>query len=230
MADELRVFIVEDEAQIARFLTLELGHEGFVTATESNGRRAYERIMQEKFDIVLLDWMLPDMEGVEICRRVRQISDVPIIMLTAKDEVKDKVMGLDVGADDYLTKPFAIEELLARIRATLRKRGGNGGNENERELLTAGDVILDPSACEVRVNGELVDLTHKEFQVLEFLLRSKKAVVSREQILSGVWGYDYMGDTNAVDVYIRYLRQKLESNQAKKIIFTVRGVGYVIKD
>ena len=226
--EPVRIFIVEDERRIARFLQIELEHEGYETATEDNGQRAFERIGQEKFDLVLLDVMLPDLDGFEVCRKVREFSNVPIIMLTAKDELEDKVTGLDLGADDYITKPFAIQELMARIRAALRKHTETDGPEGER--LTCKNLVLYPSRYEVTVNGEEIHLTNKEYSLLEYLLRNKRNVLTRDQILQEVWGYDYAGDTNVVDVYIRYLRAKIDERFGDKYIYTVRGVGYVIKD
>ena len=221
------LLIVEDEWKIARFLQLELEHEGFTTEIEANGRHALERIVQENFNLVLLDVMLPEMDGIEICKRVREVSDVPIIMVTAKGELDDKVEGLNIGADDYLTKPFAIQELLARIRAALRKRNVSGLKEN---ILHLRNLTLHPSRYEAQVEGQLVELTKKEYDLLEYLVRNKHVVLDREHILQEVWGYDYLGDTNVVDVYIRYLRSKLDERFGEKYIHTVRGVGYVVKD
>lgn len=230
MAEPVKIFIVEDERRIARFLQMELEHEGFVTAREENGRRAYERILQEDYDLVLLDIMLPDMDGLTICRKVRELSAVPIIMLTAKDEIEDKVNGLDIGADDYMTKPFAIQELLARIRATLRKHTPKVDEEPESEVLSVRELKMYPSRYEVEVKGERIELTKKEYQLLEYLLRNKRTVLTRDQILQKVWGYDYIGDTNVVDVYVRYLRSKIDDRFGEKYIHTMRGVGYVIRD
>ena len=221
------LLIVEDEWKIARFLQLELEHEGFTTEIEANGRHALERIVQENFNLVLLDVMLPEMDGIEICKRVREVSDVPIIMVTAKGELDDKVEGLNIGADDYLTKPFAIQELLARIRAALRKRNVSGLKENTLHLK---NLVLHPSRYEAQVDVQLVELTKKEYDLLEYLVRNKHVVLDREHILQEVWGYDYLGDTNVVDVYIRYLRSKLDERFVEKYIHTVRGVGYVVKD
>lgn len=229
MAEPMKIFIVEDERRIARFLQMELEHEGFETAMEANGRRAYERILQGSFNLVLLDLMLPDMDGMEICRNVRKLSDVPIIMLTAKDDVEDKVNGLDLGANDYITKPFAIQELIARIRAVLRNYHPSNDTP-EGEILVAKDLVMYPNRYEVRVKDETVELTKKEYLLLEFLMRNKRTVLSRDQILQKVWGYDYVGDTNVVDVYIRYLRAKIDERFGEKYIYTMRGVGYVIKD
>lgn len=226
-----RVLIVEDERRIARFLQMELEHEGMSTAIEDNGRRAYERIMQENYDLILLDVMLPDMDGFTICRKVRELSQVPIIMLTAKDDIDDKVQGLDIGADDYITKPFATPELLARMRVVLRRQESQReAREAQEEILSVKNLIMYPARHEVKVDATPVELTKKEYDLLEYLLRNKRTVLTRDQILSNVWDYDYMGDTNVVDVYIRYLRQKLDDRFQEKYIHTMRGVGYVIKD
>ena len=229
MAEPIRVFIVEDEPRIARFLQIELEHEGFKAETEANGRRAFERIVQENHDIVLLDVMLPDMDSMEICRRVREVSSIPIIMLTARDEIEDKVNGLDIGADDYMTKPFAIQELLARIRAALRKHAPRDTVAGEEKLVVR-NLVLYPGRYEVQVKGENVELTKKEYSLLEYLIRNKRMVLTRDHILQTVWGSDYVGDTNVVDVYIRYLRAKIDDKFHDKYIHTVRGVGYVIKE
>ena len=231
MSDKGKILIVEDEHRIARFLQMELQHEGFEAATEDNGRRAYDRIMQEDYDLILLDVMLPEMDGLTICQRVRELSDVPIIMLTARDEIDDKVKGLNIGADDYMTKPFATPELLARINVALRKRTRTEVREqSEGEVLRVKNLAMYTLRHEVMVVEESVELTKKEYDLLEMLLRNKRNVLTRDQILSDVWGYDYMGDTNVVDVYIRYLRQKLDDRFDEKYIYTMRGVGYVIKD
>lgn len=226
-----RVLIVEDERRIARFLQMELEHEGMSTAIEDNGRRAYERIMQENYDLILLDVMLPDMDGFTICRKVRELSQVPIIMLTAKDDIDDKVQGLDIGADDYITKPFATPELLARMRVVLRRQESQREKmDTQEEILSVKNLTMYLARHEVKVDAVPVELTKKEYDLLEYLLRNKRTVLTRDQILSNVWDYDYMGDTNVVDVYIRYLRQKLDDRFQEKYIHTMRGVGYVIKD
>lgn len=232
MAEGKKILIVEDERRIARFLQMELEHEGFETEIEENGRRAYERIIQGDFDLVLLDVMLPEMDGLTICQKVRELSDIPIIMLTARDEIDDKVKGLDIGADDYVTKPFAVPELLARMRAALRKQTKSDveGETSTNEELKLKNLTMNIARHEVMVGDESVELTKKEFDLLEYLIRNKRSVLSRDQILSQVWGYDYMGDTNVVDVYIRYLRAKLDDRFDEKYIHTMRGVGYVVKD
>lgn len=223
-----KIFIVEDEHRIARFLQMELEHEGFSTASESNGRRAYERILQEDYDLILLDIMLPDMDGLTICKKVREVSNVPIIMLTAKDEISDKVTGLDIGADDYITKPFAIQELLARIRAALRKQN-NMQSDQEPTIFKFKNITVFLDRHEVKIDGKMVELTKKEYDLLIYLLKNHDHVLSREQMLQSIWGYEYMGDTNVVDVYIRYLRAKIDDQFNQKYIHTVRGIGYVIK-
>jgi len=229
MDGKTKILIVEDEARIARFLEIELRHEGFETEKEADGKQAFGRIKKEKFDLILLDWMLPGMDGLEVCRRVREFSEVPVIMLTARDEIEDKVSGLDIGADDYITKPFAMQELLARIRNALRKHG-NMSEGAHAEKLQLMDLIVYPKTYEVKVSGENVQLTRREYELLEYMLRNKRVVLTRDQILQTVWGYDYAGDTNVVDVYIRYLRSKIEEPFNKKYIHTVRGVGYVVKE
>lgn len=224
----VHILIVEDEQRIARFLQIEMEHEGFKVTTEENGEKAFSLIKQEDYDLILLDLMLPGMDGMTICQRVRDFSDVPIIMLTAKDDVDDKVNGLDIGADDYMTKPFAIQELFARIRNVLRK--SRGSSQTRGDSYRVGDLVLYPNTYEVEVSGEPVQLTRREYDLLEFMMRNKRTVLTRDQILEQVWGYDYSGDTNVVDVYIRYLRAKLDDRFQKKYIYTVRGVGYVIRD
>lgn len=224
----VHILIVEDELRIARFLQIEMEHEGFRVTTEENGAKAFELIKSEDYDLILLDLMLPGMDGMTICQRVREFSQVPIIMLTARDDVEDKVNGLDIGADDYMTKPFAIQELFARVRNVLRKSQGN--NQMNGDSYRVGDLVLYPHTYEVEVAGEPVQLTRREYDLLEFLMRNKRTVLTRDQILEQVWGYDYTGDTNVVDVYIRYLRAKLDDRFQKKYIYTVRGVGYVIRD
>ena len=229
-----KVLIVEDERRIARFLQMELEHEGCTTAVEDNGSRACERLAREEYDIVLLDVMLPGLDGFSVCRKVREFSQVPIIMLTARDDIEDKVQGLDIGADDYITKPFAVPELLARMRVVLRRQaaasGGEAGQDSGEEVLSIKSLSMYIARHEVMVGKVPVELTKKEYDLLEYMLRNKRTVLSRDQILSNVWGYDYMGDTNVVDVYIRYLRQKLDDKFGEKYIHTMRGVGYVIKE
>lgn len=224
-----RILIIEDEEKIARFIELELKYEGYEVEKAFNGRDGLELATTQPFDLVLLDIMLPELNGIEVLRRIRKVSEVPIILLTARDAVVDKVTGLDGGADDYITKPFAIEELLARIRAGLRKKTSNNIMRTSVELV-AGALSLDPIRREVQVNGKLLDLTKREFDLLHYLLENKNIVISRETLLQHIWGYDFSGGTNAVDVYVRYLRAKIEEPFGLKVLHTVRGVGYVIKD
>lgn len=229
---KIHIMIVEDDRRIARFTQMELEHEGFQTSIEANGQRAYERIIQENYDLVLLDVMLPEMDGFTICQRVRELSNIPIIMLTAKDDISDKVNGLDIGANDYLTKPFAIQELLARIRVILRNNPVKKDEEEEYhgEVLSIKELRIMPERYEAMVGKEKLNLTKKEYDLLEYMVRNKHTVLTRDQILSQVWGYDYAGDTNVVDVYIRYLRSKLDDHFNDKYIYTMRGVGYVVKE
>ncbi|MDD2620250.1 MAG: response regulator transcription factor, partial [Syntrophomonadaceae bacterium] len=225
MAGE-RILIIEDEVKIARFLELELTHEGYLVDQAYDGRSGLERAEQGSYDLLILDVMLPSLNGMEVLRRLRQFSATPVIMLTAKDEVTDIVMGLDIGADDYMTKPFAIEELLARIRAALKR--GNV-NVKSHQIMLLGSLQIDQEKHSVSYNNEAIELTKKEYDLLKYLAENEKIVLSREKILQSVWGYDYYGDSNAVDVYIRYLRSKIDDKYKVKLIHTVRGVGYVLK-
>lgn len=228
-----RILIIEDEEKIARFIELELLHEGYEAVKCGDGRTGLEMAESGGFSLVLLDIMLPELNGMEVLRRLRRISDVPVIMLTARDAVMDKVAGLDQGADDYITKPFAIEELLARIRLALR-RSSHQAHENTQDtpddLLRCGDLTLSPSRHEVKYAGKEIELTSREFDLLNTLLVNKNIVLSRDTLLGTVWGYDYMGETNVVDVYVRYLRSKIDEVFGISLIQTVRGVGYVIRD
>lgn len=226
-----RILIVEDEKKIARFLELELKHEGYEVDTAFDGRSGLNTALETNPDLLILDLMLPELSGIEVCRRLRHTSDLPIIMLTAKDDVSDKVMGLDMGADDYVTKPFAIEELLARIRVALKKRraGVQTAPEREDHILTAGSLSIDTASWQVRVKGELVSLTRKEFDTLRYLMEHHGTAVTRDQIMNEVWGYDFIGDSNIVDVYIRYLRHKLDDHYGIKTIHTIRSVGYLFE-
>lgn len=221
-----RILIVEDEEAIARFLELELRHEGYEVGKAADGRAGLEQALSGKYDLVLLDIMLPLLSGLEVIRRLRRESQIPVIMLTARDTVMDKVSGLDMGADDYITKPFAIEELLARIRTALRKRPQTAASS----VLTCGPVTMDVARHQVLCQGNPVELTSREFDVLKLMMENPQIVLSRDTFLTKVWGYDYMGETNVVDVYIRYLRSKLDDAYGLSLIHTVRGVGYVLRD
>ena len=227
-----RILIIEDEEKIARFIELELLHEGYEAEKCGDGRTGLELAEGGNFSLVLLDIMLPGLNGLEVLRRLRRSSDVPVIMLTARDAVMDKVAGLDQGADDYITKPFAIEELLARIRLVLRRRSDHEHTAPEApdDLLRCGELTLSESRHEVKYAGKEIDLTGREFDLLNTLLINKNIVLSRDRLLGKVWGYDYMGETNVVDVYIRYLRSKIDEVYGISLIQTVRGVGYVIRD
>ncbi len=222
-----RVLLVEDEEKLARFVELELLHEGYRVDKAFDGRQGLEMAESGEYDLMLLDIMLPGINGLEVLRRIRKASSLPVIMLTARDAVMDKVTGLDMGADDYITKPFSIEELLARIRVALRKSTAKG---EEPSLLTCADLSLDASRHRVIRAGQEIELTGREFALLQYFLENKTHVLTREQVLSHVWGYQYMGETNVVDVYVRYLRSKIDGPFEKKLLHTVRGVGYVLRD
>lgn len=224
--EEARILIIEDEEKLARFVELELGYEGYKVTKSFDGREGLELALTGEFDLILLDIMLPALNGMEVLRRLRRSTSVPVIMLTARDNVVDKVSGLDSGADDYITKPFAIEELLARIRAALRKTPA----VSQEQILSTEKVRLDTARRTVTVCGNDVELTKREFDILEHLLKNKGIVISRDTLLNEIWGYDYIGQTNAVDVYIRFLRGKIDDAFGIKLIHTVRGVGYVIRD
>jgi len=221
-----RILIIEDEVKIARFVQLELEHEGYKAVQVHDGRVGLERASNEDFDLIILDVMLPSLNGMEVLRRLRQVSEVPVIMLTAKDDVPNKVMGLDLGADDYLTKPFAIEELLARIRGAFKHKRVQ---ETKSNAIKIGDLKMDLNKYKVNLNNEIIDLTKTEFDLLKYLMINQGIVLTRDTILKNVWGYDYSGDTNIVDVYIRYLRSKIDDRYQRKFIHTVRGVGYLLK-
>jgi two-component system, OmpR family, response regulator ArlR len=218
-----KILVVEDDAQILRVLELELKHEGYEVETARDGLAGLERALKEP-DLVVLDLMLPKLDGMEVCARIRAKSNVPIIMLTAKDRIPDRVAGLDHGADDYLTKPFSIEELLARIRARLRDR------EPQDNVIGAKDLTMDRDRHEVQRGGKDVQLTAKEYALLEYLLLHRNKVHTRDELFNGVWGSDFLGDSNLIDVYIRYLRGKIDDGYEDKLIQTVRGVGYALKD
>ena len=220
-----RILIVEDEARLARFVELELEHEGYAVDKAADGRAGLDMALAGEYDLILLDVMLPGLNGLEVLRRLRAASGVPVLLVTARDAVMDKVSGLDMGANDYITKPFSIEELLARIRAALR----TGSPERHSSPLRWGELTLDPARHTVRWAGKPVELTFKEFLLLQTLLEDRDIVQTRDMLMEKVWGFDYAGETNVVDVYIRYLRQKIDAAFGVKMITTVRGMGYVIK-
>ena len=224
---EEKILIIEDDEKISRMIELELGHEDYATEKAFDGAAGLALAEKEDFDLILLDIMLPQMSGIEVLRRLRKTKNTPVIMLTARDEVVDKVLGLDSGADDYVTKPFVIEELLARIRAAIRKKGAADNQKND-DCLSEGNLKLDVDAYSVSYGDEPLELTHKEFELLKCLLENKGRVMSREALLNNVWGYDFIGETNTVDVYIRFLRSKIDEKFDIKLITTIRGVGYKI--
>ena len=232
---EYSILLVEDEEKLARFVELELTHEGYKVDKSGNGRDALTKALKNDYDLILLDIMLPGLNGLEVLRRLLKEKEVPVILLTARDAVMDKVSGLDAGAVDYITKPFAIEELLARIRVALKLhsvRAGRGSSaahsEDEEGVLRWQNLTLDERRHQVRYDGHEITLTNREFLMLKTLLENKDIVLSRDTLLNKVCGYDYMGETNVVDVYIRYLRSKIDDVFGIKMIQTVRGVGYVI--
>ena len=222
-----KILLIEDEEKLARMVELELRYEGYEVEKAFDGRTGLDRALSGEHELILLDIMLPALSGMEVLRRLRRESQVPVIMLTARDTVVDKVSGLDSGADDYITKPFAIEELLARIRAALRKRPAAPA---DAPLLTCGSLVMDVERHTVEVDGRGVELTRRDFDLLHYLLENKGKVISRESLLDNVWGFDFVGETNAVDVYIRFLRSKIDEQFGVKLIHTVRGVGYVIRE
>ena len=225
----IKILIVEDEEKLARFIELELKHEGYEVIKANNGRTGLDLAENGDVNLVLLDIMLPEINGLEVLRRLRKTSDIPIIMLTARDAVMDKVSGLDAGADDYITKPFAIEELLARIRTALKKRIITKDKKVDN-VLRCGLLSLDKMKHKVMYNNTEIELTNREFNLLQILLENKNIVLTRSILMEKICGYDYLGETNVIDVYIRYLRTKIDDAFKVKIISTVRGVGYVIKD
>lgn len=221
-----RILLVEDDPKLAKFIESELTLEGYHVTVAPNGLDGLTLARTAEPDLLILDWMLPGISGLDICLRLRSTGvQVPIIMLTAKDEVPDRVTGLNAGADDYVTKPFSMEELLARVKARLRRTQPNDPDQLEFE-----DLILNGLTREVYRGNQLIELTAKEFDLLEFLLRNPRQVITRDRILEKVWGYDFMGESNIIEVYIRALRIKLEASNSKRLLHTVRGVGYVLRE
>lgn len=232
---EQKILIIEDEENIARVLQLELEFEGYLTDVAHTGTEGLIKYREGNFDLILLDLMLPEMNGLDVLKRIRSTEQTtPVILLTAKSDVEDKVKGLDLGANDYVTKPFEFEELIARIRANLRfaqmRKGVTEDKQNDEHLIVYNHLSIHEQTREVQYHGTSIDLTPREYDLLLYLLKHPKQVLSRDQILEAVWGYDYYGDTNVVDVYIRYVRQKLDAANPSPIIHTVRGVGYVLKE
>ncbi|MBU3215346.1 response regulator transcription factor [Clostridium estertheticum] len=222
---DFTILLVEDERLMSTFIEMELSHEGYKVDVAYDGREGLTIAEKNEYSLILLDVMLPGLNGIEVCKRIRQLSLVPVIMLTAKSDISDKVLGLDVGANDYLTKPFAIEELLARIR--VYQRPTSIGNKTDE--IKVKDIVMDNKAHNVKRGSKEIELTKKEFDLLEMFLINKNVVLTRAQLIEKVWGYDYIGDTNVVDVFIRYLRCKIDDGFEDKLITTVRGVGYVVK-
>lgn len=222
-----KILLVEDEEKLARFIELELTHEGYQVDKAFDGRSGLTAAENGRYDLMLLDIMLPDLNGLEVLRRIRRVSGLPVILLTARDAVMDKVTGLDTGADDYITKPFSIEELLARIRAALRRKTAHAQKET---LFSLAGLTLDVSRRRVTRDGREIELTGREFSLLQYFMENATIVLTREQLLEAVWGYAYMGETNVVDVYVRYLRGKIDDGFEKKLLHTVRGVGYVLRE
>jgi two-component system, OmpR family, response regulator RegX3 len=224
-----KILIVEDEASFSEALAFLLGKEGFVIETAATGTEALTKFKREEFDLILLDLMIPEVSGIEVCRTIRAESQVPIIMLTAKDTEIDKVVGLELGADDYVTKPYSKNELVARIRAVLR-RGGSGVSEGDAGVLTVANIRMDIDRHQVSVAGQAISLPLKEFELLEFLMRNAGRVLTRNQLIDRVWGSDYVGDTKTLDVHIKRLRAKVEKDPANPVLIqTVRGLGYKIE-
>jgi DNA-binding response OmpR family regulator len=220
------ILLVEDEIKLARFIELELQSEGYRVTVAHDGMSGLSLVRESEPDLAILDWMMPGLTGLELCRRLRSTGiKIPVILLTAKDEVGDRVTGLDAGADDYLVKPFSIEELLARIRAHLRRT-----QDTDTDLLQFEDLSLNRRTREVHRGQRSIDLTAKEFDLLQYLMSHPRQVFTREQILENIWGYDFLGDSNIIEVYVRYLRLKLEQDSEKRLIHTARGVGYSLRE
>lgn len=221
-----QVLVIEDETNIAQFLERGLIYEGYRVDVAYDGQSGLTMARDNPPDMVILDWMLPGIDGLEVCRRLRAASEVPILMLTAKDAVNDRVSGLDAGADDYLVKPFSFEELLARVRALLRR----SNTTSRPEILRFADLTLDTGTHRAMRGERAIDLTAKEYELLELFMRNPRQVLTRDVIFDRVWGYDFGGESNIIEVYVRYLRQKTEAESEERLIHTVRGVGYVLRE
>ncbi len=223
-----KILVVEDEKQLSRLIELELKFEDYEVVVAYDGEAALTLAKDNSLDLILLDIMIPKINGIDVCKKVRQFSDIPILLLTAKSDTTDKVIGLDSGADDYITKPFEMTEVLARIRTAMRRTGTV--KKEQHSMLTIKGIAIDIKQHSVSYNTEHINLTKKEFDLLLYLTENKNIALSRDQILENVWGYDYFGDTNVVDVYIRYLRSKIDNVYDVSLIDTIRGVGYMIKE
>jgi two-component system response regulator MprA len=220
-----RILVIEDDEAILAFLRRGLGYEGYEIDTAENGQKGLALAGGNRPDLVVLDWMLPGMDGLEVCKRLRTMGKIPILMLTAKDSVSDRVQGLDAGADDYMVKPFNLDELLARIRALLRRT-----QAPKQKAYNFGDLNLDTGTRRAQRGERVIDLTAKEYELLELFMRNPRQVLTREQIYDNVWGYDFGGESNIIEVYVRYLRQKLEEGKEARLLHTVRGMGYVMRE
>ena len=220
------VLIVEDEENMVSFIKMELEYEGYNVDVANDGRKAVSLALEKDYDVILLDLMLPGINGIEVCRRIRKEKETPIIMLTARDSVMDKVTGLKSGADDYLAKPFAIEELIARMEVIFRRNKKDKINSE----LKFKDIILDIEGRTVRRNNEVIELTNTEFQLLLMFMKNINRALTRDIIMENIWGYNSEAETNVVDVYVRYIRNKLDKNDKEKYIQTIRGVGYIMRD
>jgi two-component system response regulator MprA len=225
MSTTTRILVIEDEERIRQFLQRGLTFENYRVDLAADGPSGLALARENPPDLVILDWMLPGMDGLEVCRRLRAAGSMPILMLTAKDSVSDRVQGLDAGADDYLVKPFAFDELLARIRALLRRAA-----PPQPEVMRFADLTLDTGTHQAFRNDRVIELTAKEYELLELFMRHPRQVLTREVIYDRVWGYDFGGESNIIEVYVRYLRQKTEANNEPRLIHTVRGVGYVLRE
>ena len=221
-----RVLVIEDEGRIAQFIERGLIYEGYRVSVARDGKIGLATARDNPPDLVILDWMLPGLDGLEVCKRLRAASDVPILMLTAKDDVKDRVIGLDAGADDYLVKPFSVDELLARIRALFRRTTP----ASRPDILRFSDLTLDTGTHRAYRGEQAIDLTAKEYELLELFMRNPRQVLTRDVIFDRVWDYDFGGESNIIEVYVRYLRQKTETENKPRLIHTVRGVGYVLRE
>ncbi len=221
-----RILVIEDEARIAQFIERGLIYEGYRVTVARDGKTGLAAARDNPPDLVILDWMLPGIDGLEVCKRLRAASEVPILMLTAKDDVSDRVTGLDAGADDYLVKPFSVDELLARIRALFRRTAP----ASRPDVLRFSDLTLDTGTHRAYRGERAIDLTAKEYELLELFMRNPRQVLTRDVIFDRVWDYDFGGESNIIEVYVRYLRQKTEAENEPRLIHTVRGVGYVLRE
>ncbi|MEW6049110.1 MAG: response regulator transcription factor [Bacillota bacterium] len=225
------VVVIDDDTKLTEMLRRALAYEGFDVGTAASGAEGLRLALQRSPDLVILDWMMPDLDGLEVCRRLREAGDVPILMLTARDAVQDRVQGLEAGADDYLMKPFALEELLARIRALLRRRSRQvAAVQQPAEAVRFADLVLDTGAREARRAGRSIPLSTTEYELLELFMRNPRRVLPRELIMERIWGYDFQGESNVLEVYVGYLRRKLEQAGEPRLIHTVRSVGYVLRE